>query len=111
MLFVPIGLVSILFNMVMVSLLLTTILDTELIRSDDIDNPFGAFINKCPKTPISVVVDAALQCIDDSSLSGIYNDDMMSTMTYVFGNRNNITLLARWCPSARCNSASIKLCQ
>ncbi|CDS04169.1 hypothetical protein LRAMOSA07124 [Lichtheimia ramosa] len=44
--------------------------DTELIRSDDIDNPFGAFINKCPKTPISVVVDAALQCIDDSSLSG-----------------------------------------
>ncbi|CDH49804.1 15-hydroxyprostaglandin dehydrogenase [Lichtheimia corymbifera JMRC:FSU:9682] len=44
--------------------------DTELIRSDGISNPFGEFINKCPKTPMSVVVDAALQCIDDTELAG-----------------------------------------
>ncbi|KAJ8658623.1 hypothetical protein O0I10_005663 [Lichtheimia ornata] len=45
--------------------------DTELIRADEISsNTFGEFIHKCPKTPMSVVVDAALQCIDDTDLAG-----------------------------------------
>lgn len=77
MLFVPIGLVSKLSAACTYarSFLLTSscaYVDTELIRADEISsNTFGEFIHKCPKTPMSVVVDAALQCIDDTDLAGM----------------------------------------
>lgn len=72
MLFAPIGLVSVLLSSAYMQVPHTHHIDTELIRSDGISNPFGEFINKCPKTPMSVVVDAALQCIDDTELAGKY---------------------------------------